>query len=387
MSDRPARILFLNHVSRMSGAEASLLDLTQALNANRFTLTVALPGPGPLAEALASRDIRTCFLPFRRLRRSLNPLLAGETAWSMVRVAAGLRALCRRERIDILHANSDTAFLYAALCPTPPGVRKVWHSRDLAELGRGGRWLYARADRVIAISEAVRRHLRRYATDESKLVTIHNGIDVAHFVPQGGRAATRTALGLAAGTFLIGMAGQLVPGKRHDLFLDMAQRLGVALPDARFLVIGGDLFGDQPAYAREIERRVRTPELDGKVLLIGPRADVRPLYEALDVLVHPASREPFGRVVAEAMAMGKPVVAVNACGPAEIIRDGADGLLVPADSADALAAAVLRLAQDGALARRLGVAAAARVRDAFSLGLLGERVERLYAELLANVQH
>ena len=382
MPDRPVRILFLNHVSQMSGAEASLLDLIQSLDPSRFTPSVALPGPGPLAAALAGRDIRTSFLPLRRLRKSLNPLLAVQSAASLVRVAAELRALCRRDRIDVLHANSNTAFLYAALCPTPPSVRKVWHSRDLAEFGRGGRWLYARADRVIAISEAVRRHLRRYATDESKLLTIPNGIDVAHFVPQGQRAATRTALGLAADTLVIGMAGQFVPGKRHDLFLDMAQRLGSALPEARFLVIGGDLFNDQPAYTRELERRVRTPELAGKVLLTGPRADIRPLYEALDVLVHPADREPFGRVVAEAMALGKPVVAVNACGPAEIIRDGTDGLLVPANSADALAAAVLRLAQDNELARRLGVAAAARVRDAFSLSLLGERMERLYSGLL-----
>ncbi len=383
MPQPPTKILFLNHVSQMSGAEASLLELVQALDPARFAATVALPGPGPLADALAARGVPVPFLPLRRIHRTANPLTAAASAWHLVRGAAALRRLVRRDGFRLVHANSNTAFLYAAFTPLPPDVRRVWHSRDLVPLGRPGSWLCRRADRVVANSDAVRQQLLAHTSDPRHIITIHNGIDVARFTPQGERQRRRAELGVDNDAPLIGMVGQFVPWKRQDLFLDMAELLAAQLPTARFVLVGADLFSDHPAYARELSRRADSASLAGRVRILEPRPDIRPLYEALDILVHPAAREPFGRVVAEAMAMGKPVVAINAAGPAEIIRDGVDGLLVPADSAPALAASVLRLVGNVALRQALGTAARQRICDAFSLDRLAGTVMALYADLLS----
>ena len=94
--------------------------------------------------------------------------------------------------------------------------------------------------------------------------------------------------------------------------------------------------------------------------------------------------EPFGRVIAEAMAMGKPVVATNAGGPLEIIEDGVDGYLVPADHAEAMARPIVRLLTDTTHAARIGNRARETAEARFSAEAHARLVEQVYAELLAR---
>jgi len=118
------------------------------------------------------------------------------------------------------------------------------------------------------------------------------------------------------------------------------------------------------------------------MMFTGYRHDAVRVMDAADVLVHPARREPLGRVILEAMAIGKPVVAVNACGPAEIIQDGVNGLLTESDRPEDLADAVLRVIRDPLLARRLGTAARHRVEEGFNITNTVRDIEAVYHELL-----
>jgi glycosyltransferase involved in cell wall biosynthesis len=218
------------------------------------------------------------------------------------------------------------------------------------------------------------------------------------------------------------MIAQLVPWKNHLAFIEAAARLASALPDARFVIAGDDLFGEHPAYRAELEARIArlgtpdrpcavssswrraarpapshcldtkaaaepsaaTPNLKNRIFFAGYQPDIGPLLATCDVLIHPATREPLGRVILEAMAAGKPVVAVNAGGPAEIIRHEQDGLLTASDAPDELAAAALRLIRDPALAERLGAAARQRVRADFDIRRTVLEVEALYTRLLTQ---
>ena len=178
------------------------------------------------------------------------------------------------------------------------------------------------------------------------------------------------------------MAGQLVPWKNHPLFIEAAARMAARLPNARFLIIGDDRFGDHPGYRSELESLARARGLQDRLTFTGHRKDITAVLNSIDILVHPADREPFGRVVAEAMALAKPVVAINACGPAEIIRPDIDGLLVPLHDPTALANAVCDLAQDPAKREQLGHSAQARIANAFPIESTVKRIMDLYDKLL-----
>ena len=135
---------------------------------------------------------------------------------------------------------------------------------------------------------------------------------------------------------------------------------------------------------RGLRARVERARLGDRFVFAGYQEDMAAIYEAVDLVVHPPEREPFGRVVAEAMAMGKPVVAVNAGGPSEIIRSGTDGWLVPPGNAEAMATAVISLARDTARRASLAHAARERILRDFGMKAFGENLEHLYQDIMSN---
>ncbi len=379
-----AKILFLNHVAAIGGGEASLLDLLGGLDRARFEPIAVVPDTGSLADALTRADVRTLRLPMKRFRKTRNPLVLAGYAVNLLSVAWRLVRLIRRERIDLVHANSNTAQLYGGLAASWTGIPCVWHSRDLVKLGAAGRWMAARASRVVCISEAVRNQLASEGLAVNARV-IPNGIDADAFAGKARNEMLRRQWGGGdATTFLVGMAGQLIPWKRQELFLEAAARIAAVIPGARFLLIGGNLFDEDAAYAAGLHTRARELGLAEKLVFSGHRADMPAVLGSLDLLIHPPAREPLGRVILETMALGKPVVAINAGGPAEIIRDGIDGVLVPPEDAGALANAAIALWRDRAAATRIGEAGRTRVRQAFSLSRHVEQMEALYAQLLGE---
>ena len=174
-------------------------------------------------------------------------------------------------------------------------------------------------------------------------------------------AAARSRLGLPAAGPLIGMAGRLQRWKGMHLFVDAVARVRASRPDVHAVIVGGT-HETEPQYGAELRAQVHALGLDHVVTFAGFQANVAEWVQAMDVFVHASDREPFGIVVVEAMALGKPVVAGAAGGPAEIITDGETGQLTPYGDTGSLAHAILRYLDDRAFAARVG--AAARIRAA-----------------------
>ncbi len=385
----PVNVLLLHHAAVFGGAERGLLDIVLSLRGSRYRPIVVLPGPGPLSERLNALGAPVHFAPLSRLTKTRRPLRLLGYAFGQLFCALRLARLIRRERVAWTHANSDTAQLYGGLAATLARVPALWHCRDCVSLGRVRRWMAARATRMLAVSQATADNAvgdlaacspRAAARLARKTVVISNAVDTDRFRPQGTQAATRRELGLAADAFVAGMVAHWSPWKGHALFLQAAQRIVRAVPDAVFLVVGADLFGDGDNWRLALDRQVSELGLGDRVRFLGARDDMPALYEAMDVLIHPARREPFGRAVAEAMAMETPVVAVNEGGPAEMIEQDVGGRLVEPNP-DALAEAAVALARDSALRRRTGRAARQRIRDRFGLDGYRARLLELYDSL------
>ena len=377
------RVLFVNHVGEVSGAENSLLTLVRHLDRRRVMAVAAVPA-GPLAGELAELGVPVSLLPELRLTRPRSPWQWLGRALLLRQWATKLSIAAEELGCDLVAANSLTAGLAAAL---GPGGRLplVWHARDLHAPERTVRWLTPRCTRIVAISACVADALAAISrAAPARTTLVYNGVDTALFRPARTAAEVRAEFGLPADATVIGTVGQLVPWKRQDLFLEAAARVLVHVPRAWFLVVGADLFGEHAAYVTELRALAASLNLGDRAIFTGYREDIASVMAAMDLILHPADDEPLGRAVMEAMSLGVPCVAANACGPAEIIEDGLSGILTTPGDAETMAARAVELLGRPGGVQRMGEAAARRIEAAFSAERMARLTGDLYEEALAR---
>jgi len=373
------RVLYVNHVGFLGGAEKSLLALMEALPRRQVEAHLAAPEEGGLTAAARELGFPVHPLPTCRLHRPKRPwdyLRAYRTFRSHTRA---LRPAVRGAQPDLIHANSLIAAWGAARVASVP---IIWHCRDLEFPARIAQAVRPRVAAVIAISQAVADSLESPSWKSRPTRVIYNGLSPRDVHVTRRRSQVREGWEMGADTPLIGCMGQLIPWKRQDLLLRALPAVLAQAPEARLVMLGADNFGEHPDYVAALGTLAQ--ELGVHEHVLWAFAD-RPAdaLAALDVLAHPADREPFGRVVLEALALGVPVVAINRAGPAEIIEDGISGLLVPPDDPAALAQAIVRLLQDEDL--RDTISDGARIRAShFSAHAMAARVFELYEEVLAE---
>jgi glycosyltransferase involved in cell wall biosynthesis len=356
-------LLIDHHQDLLGGGQMSLLALAQALPRTRPIIVCG--GPGALSQAAASvAPVHHVPMPPLRPRH-----LAG-----CVRAVFALARLARTHAPSVLHANSSRAMAYAAVAGRLAGRPTLWHVRVTGSDPPWDALLRRAASRVIAVSGAV---AARFPTT-GRVRTIYNGVDVDRF-RAGDAAAWRRRLGLGPGP-VVGMVAQLLPWKRYPDFLRAVAMLAAPWPEAQFVVAGAD---PDPARRHESQLRGLAKELglDRRLQFLGFCGDVPGLMHLLDIFVLTSDGEPFGRVVIEAMAAARPVVATAAGGIPEIVLPGVTGLLVPVAQVAELAAAIGQLLADPLLAQAMGAAGRQRAMAHFSLDAHARAVEALYDEL------
>lgn len=161
---------------------------------------------------------------------------------------------------------------------------------------------------------------------------------------------------------LVGIVGRLQRWKGMHVFLDAVAILGRSHPDIHAVIVGGP-HETEPGYGDELRDQARALDVAGAVTFAGFQPNAAEWMQAMDVVVHASDDEPFGIVVIEAMALGKPVVAGAGGGPAEIVTHGQNGLLAAFGDAAALAAAIERYLADPGFAARTGAAARERAQQ------------------------
>lgn len=330
------RLLAVAQAAHPGGAEFVLLRLLARLH-ERWEVTLAAPAPGPLLDAAdgCAREV----LPVGALRRG-----------------GGARALATWPRARRLARGADVVYLNGGvagrLLPAVGSARTVLHIHDMVE--RVPRF-WRRADVVLAASGAVAERLRGL---DAQVVWGPVEPDPPPAVPPWP----------AGEGPIVGFIGRIEPRKGPLDLARAAPAIRAGAPGARVVIVGDDPYGSDPGYVERVRAQ------DG-VEHHGWVDNAPGLMRHLDVLVLPSYEEPFGTVLAEAMAVGTPVVATRVDGLPEVVEDGVTGALVAPGDPQALAAAVLRV-----LARRdeLG-AAAARSARRFHADAYAERVEALIA--------
>jgi glycosyltransferase involved in cell wall biosynthesis len=403
----PVPVLFLEHSIGVSGSTISLCTLLRKLERRRFRPCVVfargdqrerlLASDAPATEAhvvtwrnglKATRMGRAFYEMALRRARPVKHLLTGLlSAADLVVVVAPytwrLYRLARRRRTALVHHNNGIepcSVLLARLLRVPLVVYQrgdEWHSRMARGLAR-------LVTRYVANSEATKQDLLRLGVPPERIRVIYPPVDLDRFNPEVDARHQRAEFGVGPEEPCFGIFGTLLEWKGHHVFLEAARRVMDEIPGARAFVIG-----EAPErgrrYGEELHRLVERLGITDRVVFTGFRADVPELMQLLRVVVHASvTPEPFGRVIVEAMAMGKPVVATRAGGPLEIIEDGVSGHLVPADQPEAMARSIIRLLSDPEHAARTGRRGRQEVITRFSAVAHARLVEAVYEEVLAR---
>lgn len=363
----PLRLLCFLPDLDAGGAQRTMVNLVNALPRDRVLPRLVVARGGGTAQADLADDVTLVDLETRRVRGAVGPL----------------RDRVRADRPDLLFSTFAAANIAAilatrALPGRPPVILRETnthrHRPDFPRFMRwGAGWAYPRAERVVALSEGVRKELiESYRLDPARAVTLHNPVAVGALA--GSAAAARPEPPpwqdrLPGDAPVVVGVGRLVPQKGFDLLIEAVAAL--ADRSARLVILG-----DGPEGA--------ALKLHGDALGLGPRLympghvrDPAPWLAHADLFVLSSRWEGFGHVLVEAMACGAPVLATDCpFGPADIVREGENGILVAPGRADDLASAMARLLRDSALRQRLAEAGRERAR-AFE----AERIASAYADL------
>jgi glycosyltransferase involved in cell wall biosynthesis len=404
----PHRILLIENSRGLGGSTVSLCNLLSGLDRKLFAPIAAfarddqrqyavdycgswlqtelVPFTRTLAASAALRALLSpaARIPLLRSSASALPALVDDLFLTLPTVAR-LYRLARLHGVQCIHQNNGfdvSAVLVARLL----GVPILAYQRGREWNSPAVRFVCRFVDLFLANSQATRDILLGLGIPPVRIRVVYPPVDVALFSPGGSGEAQRREFDVGPGQRTFGIIGSLRERKGHRVFLRAAARVMRAVPGARAFVIG-EAAPKDAAYRQELLQLTTDLGIRDRVTFTGFRSDVRELIQLLDVVAVPSVKpEPFGRVIIEAMAMGKPVVASRAGGPPEIITHEENGLLVPPHEDEPLAGAIARLLTDREFAGAVAARGQHDARRRFSLPAHVEAMQEIYTTLIGSGQ-
>jgi glycosyltransferase involved in cell wall biosynthesis len=386
------RITCVSVSDQLGGSEVALAGLITALERFRpeWQFQVVLPGNGPLRERLSETRAICSIVPMPQAVSSLGEWAAVQDGWRAgSQVALGIKlcgtaaALRRYEsqlgrvisefRPNVVHTNGLKAHVLGARLRTPD-AGLVWHLHEYISRRRLTRWLLrrygSRCSAIVANSASVAEDVVNSIRPRFVVHVVPNPVDMNLFSPNGASVDLDRLAGLPAApgnVTRVGLVATYGRWKGHEVFLDALRQLA-SRSEIRGYIIGGPIYDTSNSQLTrgDLASMIESRGLQGCVGLTGflePASAMR----ALDVVVHASTEpEPFGLVIAEAMACGKPVVTTGYGGAAELVSDGKDALIAAAGDSAPLVEAIARLASDPGLRAAIGERARETARWKFA---------------------
>ncbi len=334
----------------------------------------------------AAREKGVRFTTIDTLVRRISPI-------KDLRALLSMLWLILREKPYVVHTHSSKAGILGRLAAALARVPIVIHTpHGHVFYGHFNR-LFSRiflwiekfcalfTDLIIALTNGEKEDYLKFSIGRPhKLLTVHSGVDVHRYMRHKiDVIEEKLALGLQPNGFVIGFVGWLLPIKGPVYLLNALSKVWPEHPHVSLVLVGkGDL---------DVDLRTRALELkaDDRVKFLGWRDDIETIMQIFDLLVLPSLNEGMGRVVVEAMAAGKPVVASDVGGIPDLVEHGQTGFLVPPADEDALAEAIARIIRDPEQAHKMGVKARLHSHR-FSLAAMIEKLDVIYKDLIYSPQ-
>ncbi|MBI5506852.1 MAG: glycosyltransferase [Deltaproteobacteria bacterium] len=366
--------------SVVGGSLSGMLELLRGLDRRRISPFVVLYEHKPSTADLVAQGVPVRVFDKRRLPKqhglehsasyakakqigAVGALMRGARALATflvetVPAALRLARLVREARPDLIYVcngfrgNAD-AIVAARILRVPCVV----HAKGFDKFTFVERMLSRRVALCVSMTKAIEHHCRRGGMRPGAFTVVYDGLDLGAFRPARGAGEVREELAVAADAEVVGVVGNIQQWKGQRVLVDAIDLLRERRPRLVAWLVGG-VHRSGLAYAEALRAHLRERGLERRVWLTGSRNDVPDLMAAMDIVVHTSVRgEPFGRVIIEAMAVGRPVIATRAGGVPEFVHEGRDALLTTPGDAAELATAIDRLLGDAGERARLAAAA------------------------------
>ena len=410
MNPKRCRILFVEKPVSVGGSVISLYELIRGLDVTLYEPIVLFLGPNPYRDRFRALNLKVITLneesvvtPTVSSRRDIAVSLGRYSHWLadsyrfakqgylLIRqdwpLARQVARLIKDEAIDLVHHNNTlSANRATVMAASLARVPQICHIRMLHELSLVERYLARFVNFFIYISQAVETNYRKLGIPANKGQVVHNPINVMAYEQPNHRAQLWDEFGLTSQDRLVSNIGRLDWWKGHDYFLQAMAEVIQSQPNAKALIVGApDSTAICQDYWKRLQQLAADLQLSDHVIFTGFRTDIPDIMAASDIVIHSASEpEPFGRVVVEGMAAGRPVVATAAGGVLDIVEDQVTGLLVPPKNATLMAQAIQQLLLDREQARILGQRAKQSAKERFSVKRHVSAVQYIYQQILAG---
>lgn len=345
------------------------------------------PGVGPegslvekgLADGL---DIRV----IDAMKRNIHPLHDWKSYRQLIRILKDYRP-------DLVHTHSSKAGIIGRAAAAKLEIPAV-HTIHGAAFHRGQnpllhrayiaaeKWAAKRCEKFIGVCDAMSdRYVAAGIAAKEKFATIYSGFDVDAFLnPQNDPQEKRKELGIAPGRIVIGKIARLFHLKGHEFVIEAARKVVDRIPNIRFLFVGDGILKS------DYEKRIAELGLTEHFIFTGlvPPDEIPDYIHAMDIAVHTSLWEGLARVLPQALIAGKPVISYDIDGAKEVVIPNETGYLVPAESVGELSQAMIALAEDAELRKRLGVAGREKFTEQFRHENMTAKIREVYREVLES---
>ncbi len=353
-------LLITTHIN-FGGISSYTFSLAKALINNGHEVVCA-SASGEMLPLFKRNKIRTINIPINT-KSELNPLII----MSLIR----LLMLNRTEKFDIIHAHTRVTQVLASYLSKITKIPFVSTCHGFFRRNLGRQLYPCWGDRVIAISEAVKKHLMiDFYVKEEKVKLVHNGIDINQFKI----TAKRSDANYKSKT--VGIIARLSTVKGHKYLIEAMAEVIREFDDARLFIFG------QGKIKYELIKQAQSLKILKQVFFLPSISNTAEVLQEIDIFVMPSIQEGLGLSILEALACGVPVVASNVGGIPSIIKHDVSGLLVEPANPMAIAGAIMRVMEDRRLAIRLGQKGRQQVEEKFNLGTMVSEIEKVYEEVI-----
>lgn len=373
----PYPVLFIERNGDIrGGGHISLINMLRYLDRRYFLPYFVCSSNGTLFNSVRSMGIESEIIETRPVK--------GLKFFSMFSCILKLSRLVKQWDIRIIHSNAGATrdTFYSALTARFMGVPFIWHVRVIELGGILDRILAILSTRIIAISNAVKTRFSWFK-DGNKIKVIYNGVDLDEFRLDIDSSLRKSELKIYKNEIVIGIVGQLIPWKGHKVLFKSVKALKEKVSNIKLLVVGDEV-PQGSSYRKKLEIFAKKVGIKDEVIFTGFRNDIPRIMAAIDVFVLPSLGEPFGRVLLEAMAMGKPVVATDSGGVPEIVVNGETGILVPPKDVKAMTEAIYFLITHKKKAQEMGKTGRKRIEEIFTIQQNVQRIQDIYLDILEH---
>lgn len=376
-------ILFISHSPFENGAELTLYNLISNLNRDKFAIHIAFPYYGPLVDRSRNVGFNTYILPMERwIRFDYDNPIKNSNLKDRLRL---LSNIILDNNIDIIHSNTSV-IIEGALAAAMTKKIHVWHFHEFLIGHPELNSLYPLhfvfdcvkrlSDRVITVSDYVKRQFIDLGVGSKGLQTIYNGIPKDDVIMRVNYF--RDVYKLSIDDVIIINIGLLSETKGFMNFLKAANLAISKNRNLKFFWIGGNL----KCSLKKFNDFIIKYGLSKNIYFLGHRTDVRNLIECSDIQICSSLLETFSLTILEAMSAKKPVVSTDCGGPAELIIDGKTGYLVPIDNYFMLSDRILELSNDPNKRNSFGLNGYLIYKEKFTLKKFIKNFENLYLHLM-----